>query len=610
VSPRLSTAADAVRSADIRVNRKGLSREGDWKGIIALGIQLMEVVGVSEIAKLKQRVNDLERELAFQKKIRDDLKVQVEGRISSEGVDVDTFIREEVERQTHSLREALELAEKDKRSNSEFLANISHEILTPMDGILGMTGLVLETELSDEQRRYLEMVSASGDRLLSVINDILDYSQIEAGKLNLDSVDFDLHDLLECDLYILKLAAQHKKIDLLHYIDPNIPKNVRSDPERLRQVLVNLVNNAIKFTEKGLVTVDVTTVKGAGNLTLRFSITDTGIGIPYDKQKGIFHSLGSSGRGLDQKYSGAGLGLAVSAKLVALAGGEIGLESDPGAGATFWFTWPVAESAEREREIAGRGIEESMGETFVLKGARVLLAEDEPISGAVTEKLLQQAGVDVTLVENGELAVEELDQGKYQLVLMDVQMPVMDGLAATQEIRIRERRRGGRLPVIALTAHAMQGDRERCLQAGMDDYLSKPINKDQLIDMLLKYLTNTALVVDGDQVSQQAVVQVLIESGWRVTIVETDRSALYEASLSNFDLIVINTVPPASDGIETARAIRKLEEYSGRHVIIIGIGVPGEDARKNESDTAIDDFIRIPVSMEEFREKLLQLKEQ
>ncbi len=569
----------------------------------------MEVEGVLEIAKLKQRVSDLERELKLQKEISDDLQEQIKGAVQTNGIDLDTLVQDEVQRRTQDLQGALEFAEKERRKSSEFLANVSHEILTPMDGILGMTGLVLETELSEEQRRYLEMVSASGDRLLSVVNDILDYSQIEAGKLQLASVDFDLLDLLECDLYILKTAAQHKKLDLLHYIDPNIPQYVRSDPERLRQVLVNLVNNAIKFTEKGLVTVDVTLTGGDGNSVLRFSITDTGIGIGYEKQKGIFETLRSTVSGWDHKCSGPGLGLAVSAKLVDLAGGEIGLESDPGEGATFWFTWPVAEPMEREREIAGGAVDESPEGSFVLRGARVLLAEDEPISGAVTKTFLQQAGVDVTLVENGRLAIEAIEKGGYQVVLMDVQMPVMDGLAATHEIRQQERMRGGHLPVIALTAHAMQGDRERCLQVGMDDYLSKPINKQQLVEMLTKYLTKTALVVGGDQVSQKAVVRVLIETGWRVTIVETDRSALYEASLSNFDLIVINTAL-VSDGIETARTIRKLEEYSGRHAVIIGIGVPAVASRQEgDIHKEIDDFITVPVSVEEFKEKLLLLKE-
>ena len=559
---------------------------------------------MSEITKLKQRVHALEQELELQKRIMEDPDKRQGGSFDSENrADCDIRIEEEVERRTRDLRVALDLAEKDRRRKGEFLANISHDILTPMDGILGMTGLVLETELTQEQRQYLEMVSASADRLLGVLNDILDYSQIEAGKLRLTLEDFDLFDLLECDLYILKLAAEHKKIDLLHYIEPGIPQNVRSDPERLRQVLVNRVNNAIKFTDTGLVTVDVTTIGYDTNLILKFSVTDTGIGIPYEKQNGIFHSLGSAGGGFDHKHSGAGLGLAVSAKLVALAGGEIGLESEPGEGATFWFTWPVTVSAENERHLPGKTVDEADENSFVLKGANVLLAEDEPISGALTEKLLQQVGVQVTMVENGKKAVEETEKGGYQVVLMDVQMPVMDGLTATQVIRARERQRGGHQSIIALTAHAMQGDREKCLQAGMDDYLPKPINKDQLFDMLSKYLTSTALVVDVDQASQLVVVKVLIESGWRVTIVETGRSALYEASLSNFDLIIIE-VPSQTDGIETARAIRRLEEYSGRRATIIGLGVPVGD------EMGIDDFINLPVSKEQFKEKLQLLKEQ
>ncbi len=560
---------------------------------------------MSELIKLKQRVKDLEQELEIQKKIRDDTIKDTSG--SGFSGDIDTLIKDEVDKRTLDLRIALDVAEKEKRKNFEFLANISHEILTPMDGILGMTGLVLETDLSLEQRRYLEMASASGDRLLSVVNDILDYSQIVAGKLHLDSVDFDLQDLLECDLYILKLAAQHKKIDLLHYIDPTLPTNVRSDPERLRQVLVNLVNNAVKFTEKGVVTVDVTLANDQQNLVLRFSVTDTGIGIPYENQKNVFNSLGSAGKSLGNKHSGGGLGLAVSAKLVALAGGEIGVDSDPGEGATFWFTWPVARSEKQEKEI--EQIDEELEQSFVLKGVRVLLAEDEPISGAVTERLLQQVGIDVTLVENGKRAIEALDAAKYQVVLMDVQMPEMDGLAATQEIRKLERRRGNHLPIIALTAHAMQGDREKCLQAGMDDYLSKPINKDQLVDMLLKYLTKKALIVDDDPVSQQTVVQALVESGWRVTIVDTDRSALYETSLSNFDLIVINR-SPLSESVETVQAIRRLEEYSGRHAVIVGVGRQDLDSGDQEINGVFDDLIKVPVTKEEIAKRLLLFKEQ
>ena len=559
---------------------------------------------MSEITRLKQRISELEQELDLRSRSEEG----EEGLPQASATDHEAMIGEAVERQTRALRAALELAENEKRRNSEFLANISHEILRPMDGILGMTGLVLDTELSDEQRRCLEMVRTSGDRLLEVINDILDYAQIEAGRLKLGSVDFDLVDTLECDLYILKLAAQHKKLDLLHYIDPSIPAYVRSDPERLRQVLMNLVNNAIKYTEKGLVTVDVTATGGENDLLLKFSITDTGIGIAYDKQKDIFHSLGSAGSGWDDKHSGAGLGLAVSAKLVGLAGGEIGLESDPGAGATFWFTWPVAVCTGREREIAHQGLDEDFEERFVLQGVRVLLAEDEQISGAVTEKILQQEGIDVTLVDNGVRALEEITKGKYQAVLMDVQMPVMDGLAATQELRKQERKKGTHLPVIALTAHAMQGDRERCLQAGMDDYLSKPISRDQLVGTLLKYLVKTALVIDGERESQQAVVQALVESGWRATIVETVRSALYEASLANFDLIVINTTPPSAEGIETARSIRKLEEYSGRHALIIGVGKP-DAAVAQESGWVIDEYLDVPVSKEEIKNKLRLVRE-
>ncbi|THB76619.1 MAG: response regulator [Desulfobulbaceae bacterium] len=497
--------------------------------------------------------------------------------------------------------------EKESRTKSEFLMGMGHEIRTPMNGIMGMTNLVLETELSKDQRRHLEMVNSSAERLLEVVTDILDFCRIESGTLQFNTEDFHLSDSLDCDLYLMKLSARQKNVDLDYSIASDVPEVLNSDPDRLVQVIINIVNNAIKFTEKGTITIKVEKIsEGEQDVTLKFTIRDTGIGIPPEKQKIILDTFNQDYTSYSRKFWGGGLGLTVSAHLVHLAGGAIGLASEPGHGAEFWFTWqfkvPITAAAPQPQPVnlEPKSIEETSSK-FMLDGARVLLAEDEPISRILIETLLEQAGLKVDTVDNGRLAVERAAKGDYQAVLMDVQMPVMDGLEATVEIRNNERLKGGHLPIIALTAHAMHGDREKCLQAGMDDYLTKPLNKNNLFEVLTRFLTSTALVVDGNPDSQQKVVEYLIESGWRVTIAESGRSAMYEASLAHFDLIVLDTEMTEADGGETARIIRRLEEYSGRHATIIGIadGNSGDDLVKRSQEGGVDTILRRPLELEE-----------
>lgn len=527
----------------------------------------------------------------------------------------DQTTRQDAASGDEKLRETLERVEKESRTKSEFLMSMGHEIRTPMNGIMGMTNLVLETDLSSEQRRYLEMVNASAEHLLEVVNDILDYTLIESGSLTLNFEDFNLSESLDCDLYLMKLSARQKNIDLRYRLGRDVPEYVNSDADRLVQVIVNLVNNAIKFTEEGSVTVNIERLEpdSDGGGTLKFSVVDTGIGITPEKQKIIIETFHQTYSSYSPEYWGGGLGLTISAQLVRLAGGEIGLESNPGQGATFWFTWKYNQpSGEHllppKTSAATVAAEQGQGINFMLDGASVLLAEDEPISRILIETLLEQAGLQIDAVEDGKQAVEKALSGKYQAVLMDVQMPVMDGLEATREIRDHERLNGGHLPVIALTAHAMHGDREKCLQAGMDDYLTKPLGKTELFDTLTRYLTSTALVVDGDPGSQQMVVEYLIESGWRVTIAETGRSAMYEASLSPFDLIILDTAMVQGDGVETAKIIRRLEEYSGRRALILGIesGDTDTELEKKYKKSGVDSFIKRPIDVEELKKQVEQ----
>lgn len=512
-----------------------------------------------------------------------------------------------------SLENALEKAEQNSRVKSEFLENMSHEIRTSMNGIVGMTSLVLETQLTSEQQQYLEMVNTSVDRLQEVVGEVLDYSKIEIGQLELEPQGFNLKESLDHDLYLLRLAAEQKGLTLTCKIDPDVPENIYGDPKRLVQVLTNLVNNGIRHTESGGVAVFVKNdgYDDSNRLSLYFSVHDTGKGMDIEKQQRIFQAFSHPGASQAASGDGVGVGLTICSQLVKMMGGEIGLASSK-RGSTFWFSVPFREVVDLDLdfEMDQLAIErDAQTSSYALHGARVLLAEDEPINRLLTETLLSQAGVELTSVENGEEAIRMVQENDYQIILMDVQMPVMDGLEATRTIRQSEKRSGRkRTTIIALTAFAMQGDREKCLQAGMDDYLSKPVEKTQLLNMLTRYLTSSALVVDGDVESQQQLVQLLVENGWNVTIAESGRSAMYEASLNPFDLILLDTRMPQMGGIEAAKVIRRLEEYSGRHAHILGIGWGGSGEEQHCLENGIDGYIARPLTREKITERLQQLR--
>jgi signal transduction histidine kinase/CheY-like chemotaxis protein/HPt (histidine-containing phosphotransfer) domain-containing protein len=521
------------------------------------------------------------------------------------------------------LLHAKEAAEAANRAKSEFLANMSHEIRTPLNGIVGMTELALDTPLTIAQREYLNTVKSSSDSLLTVINDILDFSKIEAGKLQMDRISFRLNDLMGDTCKTLGLRAHQKSLELACRVAPDVPEQLLGDPGRLRQVLINLIGNAIKFTKHGEVVVQAeVAAQGANDVTLHITVRDTGIGIPPEKQEQIFHAFEQADTSTTRTYGGTGLGLAISSKLVTLMEGQIWVESVPDRGSTFHFSVPF----DIDHSARPKSTEKSQA---LLQDMPVLVVDDNETNRRILHEVLTHWRMKPTVVGSGQEALAALESSvvrnePFKLVLLDAQMPEMDGFMLVQRIKAQASLRS--LTLMMLSSAAQHSDAQRCRDLGIGAYLTKPIKQSELLDTMLLLLSPPAslppsasmrrsarndneaaparqlqiLLAEDNPVNQRVAMGILHKHGHTVVAVDNGAEALRALGMQKFDLVLMDLQMPEMDGFAATSAIREQEKTTGAHLPIVAMTARAmKGDRECCLEAGMDGYVAKPVNPKE-----------